>query len=167
MKRLFLFTSLLFCTFYTNALTLNEALNVEVKKGIKAMNIESAKYYVKNSPDDEPYKYEFGSKQIIYADLNGDKIKDAVVLVTYCEVNACHMTTRGEELIVFIGQKNKQFKHAASKELGFSTEMKLKSNNIIELTHYGYRNSDSTCCPSKKSIENVKLINNKLITIKK
>lgn len=82
--------------------TLAQSINKEAGRITQDMNKESIQNAIKyGEPASEAFRYHLEHKEIRYTDYNKDGIKDAVVLMIFCEQNNCHTTTRYSYVVFF------------------------------------------------------------------
>lgn len=158
MKKLVLIGCLLFLGQTAYSATLNTLISSETKKAINFLNKEDLKY--------GGYKYKLDSKNIIYADVNKDGKKDAVVALHYCEKQSCHMTTRVFDVAVFLATGKNQYKYGAAYTLGLTGNLTVKNGIIHANVLYYNEHEDPTCCPSHKEVVKLKFSNGKLVQIR-
>lgn len=145
--------------------SLNAAINKETASGVKLLNLESKKYYVKDADylEDEPMKFDLDNKEIIMKDINSDGIQDAITLLYYCEEKNCHATTKSVDLVVFKGLGKNQFTKLGSASLESNAKIKSVDKGVIKVISYSFGNTDPGCCPSKESLRSYKVKNGKLV----
>lgn len=158
MKKLVLIGCLLFLGQTAYSATLNTLINNESKKAIGFLNKEDLKY--------GGYKYKLDSKNIIYADVNKDGKKDAVVALHYCEKQSCHMTTRVFDVAVFLSTGKNQYKYGDAHTLGLTGNLTVKNGMIYANVLYYIEEEDPACCPSHKETIKLKFSNGKLVQIR-
>ncbi len=133
-----------------HANNLNSLINQEVKAGIKKFSSRNDEYTLLN-------------KNIIYADINSDGKKDAVVRLDYCEKTSCHNTTNVFTVAIFLNT-GKNYRFADRRTLGMDGDLKI-TNGTINVTTYEYSDSDPTCCPSLQKKAKFKMSKGKLVKI--
>lgn len=150
------------------AQSLNTAIKKEVTSGVKLLNLESKKYFVRDAdyPEDGAMRFALLNQKIVMKDVNSDGIQDAIALLYYCEETSCHGTTKSAELVVFKGLGKNQFTKLGSASLGVSAEIKNIKNGVISVTSYGYGDDDPSCCPTDKITLSYKIKNGKLVKAK-
>lgn len=143
-----------------HAESLNSLVNKQANKTVHAINQEEIEY---NGED--AYTYALSQKDIIYADINKDGKKDAIVSLYYCEELNCHNTT-SFEVATFLTTGKNQYKKGDVYLVGLSGNVKVV-NGIIYVTEVSYADSDPSCCPSKKRTVKLKSNNQgKLVKVK-
>lgn len=158
MKKLLLIGCILLFSQTVYSATLNNLINNESKKAINFLNKEDLKY--------DGYKYKLDSKNIIYADVNQDGKKDAVVALYYCEKQSCHMTTRVFDVAVFLATGKNQYKYGAAYTLGLTGDLTVKNGMIYADTLLYNEHEDPACCPSHKEKIKLKFSNGKLVQVR-
>lgn len=158
MKKLILIGCILLFSQNVYSATLDGLINNESKKTINFLNKEDLKY--------DGYKYRLDSKNIIYADVNKDGKKDAVVSLHYCEKQSCHMTTRVFDVAVFLSTGKNQYKYGDAYTLGLTGDLKVKNDVIHANTLLYNEHEDPACCPSHKETTKLKFSNGKLVKIR-
>ena len=150
------------------AQSLNTAIKKEVASGVKLLNLESKKYFVRDADylEDEAMKFDLDNKEVIMKDVNSDGIQDAIALLYYCEETNCHATTKSVDLVIFKGIGKNKFTKLGSASLGLKAKIKNINKGIINVVSYEYGDEDPGCCPSKQSSKSYKITNGKLIKVK-
>ena len=150
------------------AQSLNAAIKKEAASGVKLLNLESKKYFVRdaNYLEDEAMTYTFDNQKIVMKDVNSDGIQDAVALLYYCEDTNCHATTKSVDLVVFKGLGKNQFTKLGSIPLEFNAKIKSVNKGVIKVVSYSFKDDDPGCCPSKESPRSYKVKNGKLVKAK-
>ncbi|MDE4455274.1 hypothetical protein [Psychrobacter sp. DAB_AL62B] len=148
------------------AQSINVAINKEVAKNIKLLNIDEKKEARKNGYEDEAMNFVFDRKEVVMKDLNFDGIQDAIALIYYCEETSCHATTKSVNLVVFKGLGKNQFTKLGSAFLGLNAKIKNINKGVINVISYDYGDEDPECCPSKQSLKSYKITNGKLVKAK-
>ncbi len=146
------------------AQTIKSAVNSEAARKVKILNSESERDF-KPDPDylaDSAYKYTLTYQDTVMKDVDSDGIKDAVVLLYYCEATNCHPTTRTADLVVFKEHKKNQFIKVDSAPLGVHGKIKSINNGIINVSAFYYRADDASCCPSNEILRSYKIRNKKM-----
>lgn len=111
------------------------------------------------------YQYKLDKKQIIYADMNNDEKKDAVVALYYCEKQSCHITTNVFDVAVFLNTGKGNYNYASAYTLGLTGNLSVK-NGVINATTLLYNeHEDPDCCPSHKEFIKLRLSKGKLVKI--
>jgi len=141
------------------AANLDSAIKMHTKTAISYLNMDIKKY------ESDPYKFDIAKQEIKKNDLNGDGITDAIVSTVYCEKTSCHPTTNTSEVAVYLGKKDGSFRFIDSKYLGIYLDTNV-TNKQIKVISYGYKDSDSTCCPTDKYYVTYIIKNNQLIKLK-
>ena len=147
------------------AQSLNAAINKEAASGVKLLNLESKKYFVRDADylEDEAMKFDLDNKEVIMKDVNSDGIQDAIALLYYCEETNCHATTKSVDLVVFKGLGKNQFAKLGSASLESNAKIKSINKGIIKVVSYSFGDTDPGCCPSKESLRYYKIKNGKLV----
>lgn len=124
-----------------NGYHLNDLINDTVKKSLLFLDRDSASY--------DGYSHKLEYQYTLYADINKDSIKDAIVTLRYCEVTNCHTTTKSSELAVYLGVGNNQYLYGDIRTLGIDLTVSV-SNEGVMVTNSKYYNEheDPDCCPS-------------------
>lgn len=146
----------LLCSPQVFAQNLDEAIAREIAKTEKILNYESAEQFKPSYPADEPYRYVLDNNLVTLQDLNGDKIKDAIVSLEYCEEANCHLTTHSFYLAIFQGLGSNQYRLLINKEIGLTGNVKVINGKII-VTSYDFKDSDPHCCPSLRKTTSYKI----------
>lgn len=149
------------------AQSIKTAISQEMTSNVKFLNLESEKYFVHDAEylDGEPMKFAHNGEDIMMKDITSDGIKDAVVLLFYCEETSCHTTTHSTDLVIFKGLRNNQFVKLGAASLGVNAKIESVNNGIINVTSYGYGEDDPGCCPTEEVSRSFKIKNDKLAEI--
>lgn len=145
---------------HVHAKNLNQMIDQFEKQRIQKLNQEELKI-AQNNPE-YAYKFTLEQKNILKADVNGDKILDTIVAINFCEEVSCHITVHSNELIVYLGKKNGEFVFADHKILGLAAQVSIKPKGVIQVINYDYKDGEGMCCPTKQKIEKYKLVNGEL-----
>ena len=161
MKLAYLLPAILLLASTAHAESLNSLVNKQANKTVHAINQEEIEY---NGED--AYTYALSQKDVIYADINKDGKKDAIVSLYYCEELNCHNTTGSFEVATFLATGKNQYKKGDVYLVGLTGNVKVV-NGIIHVTEVSYADSDPSCCPSKKRTVKLKSNNQgKLVKVK-
>lgn len=120
-------------------------------------------YISKQAEEYTAVEYE-DAKKIVFGDVNGDGIKDIVVLYTLEGFDGGN--NYGQYLAVFIKLKNGKLKYITDDGVGGKNSravwlVSIKNNKIL-LNTKEYADSDGSCCPSIKRKTQYVLLKNKL-----
>ena len=160
------------CLFTTLSITsyaqsIESAIKKEVASKVNILNVNERKITLDAGyAQDEAFKYDTEGQKIVMKDINSDGIKDAIVLLYYCEKTNCHMTTKSVDLVVFKGLGKNQFTKLGSASLGLKAKINSINNGVINVVSYDYGKTDPGCCPEKETKKSYKIKNGKLAKIK-
>ena len=149
------------------AQSIESAIKKEVASKVNILNVNERKITLDAGyAQDEAYKYDTEGQKIVMKDINSDGIKDAIVLLYYCEKTNCHMTTKSVDLVVFKGLGKNQFTKLGSASFEVKAKINGINNGVIGITSYNFGENDPHCCPEEETKESYKIKNGKLIKIK-
>ncbi|WP_352339598.1 hypothetical protein [Psychrobacter sp. 16-MNA-CIBAN-0192] len=121
------------------AQSIKTAINQEMTSNVKFLNLESEKYFIYDAEylDSEAMKFAHNGEDIMMKDVNSDGVKDAIVLIYYCEETSCHTTTHSTDLVIFKGLRNNQFVKLGAASLGVNAKIESVNNGIINVNRPG------------------------------